>query len=83
MKKGIIKRIFEENKYRKKYNSLKLVYEDLLTERQNLLQEVDLLDKQVKKLVRERRVMRGGIDESKLSNDKRPTKNSKHRLQVS
>ena len=51
MKKGIIKRIFEENKYRKKYNSMKLVYEDLLVEHQNLLEEVELLDKQVKKFL--------------------------------
>ena len=55
-----IKKIFEDRKWRKKYNSMKLVFEELLEERQKLIEENDFLRKEVRKFTRERRIMRGG-----------------------
>lgn len=79
----MIKRIIEERKYLKKYNSIKLIYDDLLIERQNLIEENDFLRKQVKKLTKERAMLRGRNTKKELSNDKGSTSNSRNRLSVS
>ena len=63
----MIKRIIEERKYLKKYNSIKLIYDDLLIERQNLIEENDFLRKQVKKLTKERAMLRGRNTKKELS----------------
>lgn len=79
----MIKRIIEERKYLKKYNSIKLIYDDLLIERQNLIEENDFLRKQVKKLTKERAMLRGRNTKKELSNDKGSTSDSRNRLSVS
>ena len=77
-----IKGIFEERKYQKKYNSLKVVYDTEMVEKQNLIEENEFLRKQVRRLTKERSMLRGRV-EQKLSNDKRSTKNSRNRVSVS
>ena len=79
----MIKKLLEERKYRKKYNTIKLIYDDLLIERQNLIEENDFLRKQVKKLTKERAMLRGRNTKKELSNDKGSTSNSRNRLSVS
>lgn len=66
-----IKEILKERKYLKKYNSLKLVYEDLLTERNILIAEVKELQKEINKLIRERNGLDGRNTKQELSNNKR------------
>lgn len=78
----MIKKILEERKYKKKYNSLKLVYDTELVEKQNLIEENEFLRKQVKRLVRERNMLRGGTKQ-KLSNDKGSTKDCRNRVSIS
>ena len=65
----MIKKLLEERKYQKKYNSLNLVYEDLLVERQNLIEENDFLRKQVRRLTKERNLLRGRTSKQKISHD--------------
>lgn len=79
----MIKKLLEERKYRKKYNTIKLVYDDLLIERQNLIEENDFLRKQIKKLTKERAMLRGRNTKKELSNDKGSTSNSRNRLSIS
>ena len=79
----MIKKLLEERKYRKKYNTIKLVYDDLLIERQNLIEENDFLRKQVKKLTKERAMLRGRNTKKELSNDKGSTSDSRNRLSIS
>ena len=79
----MIRRIIEERKYLKKYNSIKLIYDDLLVERQNLIDENDFLRKQVKKLTKERAMLRGRNTKQELSNDKGSTSNSRNRVSIS
>lgn len=66
-----IKEILKERKYLKKYNSLKLVYEDLLTERNILIAENEMLNKEIRKLIRERNDLDGRNTKQELSNNKR------------
>ena len=56
----MIKNIFEERKYRKKYNTLKLLYDELLLEKQKLLEDNDFYKKQIKRLTQERNKLRNG-----------------------
>ena len=79
----MIRKLIEERKYLKKYNTLKLVYEDTLVERQNLIEENEFLRKQVKQLTKERSALRGKLTREKLSDDKGSTSNSRNRVQVS
>lgn len=65
----MIKKLLEERKYQKKYNSLNLVYEDLLVERQNLIEENEFLRKQVRRLTKERNLLRGRTSKQKISHD--------------
>ena len=66
-----IKEIFEERKYRKKYNAMKLVYEDSLMERDILRNENEILRGEIKKLIRERNDLDGRNTKKELSNNKR------------
>lgn len=50
----MLKKLLEERKYRKKYNSLKIVYDDLLGERDILLNENDILHSEIVKLIRDK-----------------------------
>lgn len=72
-----IKEIFVERKYRKKYNSLKIVYEDLLTERNILTAENEELRKEIRKLIRERNDLDGRNTKKELLNNTRLNGNSK------
>lgn len=67
-----IKEIFEERKYRKKYNAMKLIYEDSLMERDILRNENEILRGEIKKLIRERNDLDGRNTKQELSNNKRP-----------
>ena len=67
-----IREILEERKYRKKYNSLKIVYEDLLTDKNILTAENEELRKEIRKLIRERNDLDGRNTKKELSNNKRP-----------
>ena len=78
----MIRKLIEERKYQKKYNSLKVVYDSEMIEKQNLIEENEFLRKQVRRLTKERSMLRGRV-EQKLSNDKRSTKNSRNRVSVS
>lgn len=73
-----IREIFAERKWRKKYNSLKIVYEDTLTDINILTSENNLLRSELKKLLRERNELDGNTKQ-KLSNNKRHNGDNKHR----
>jgi hypothetical protein len=67
-----ISEIFAERKYKKKYNAMKLVYEDSLMERDILRNENEILRGEIKKLIRERNDLDGRNTKKELSNNKRP-----------
>ena len=79
----MIRKLIEERKYQKKYNSLKVVYDTEMVEKQNLIEENEFLRKQVRRLTKERAILRGRTTKQELSNDKRSTKNSRNRVSVS
>lgn len=56
----MIKELIQERKYRKKYNTLKLLYDELLLEKQKLLEDNDFYKKQIKRLTQERNKLRNG-----------------------
>jgi len=56
----MIKELIQERKYRKKYNTLKLLYDELLLEKQKLLEDNDFYKKQIKRLTQERNRLRNG-----------------------
>lgn len=63
----MLKKILEERKYRKKYNSLKIVYDDLLGERDILLNENAILHSEIVKLIRDR----NNLNKKKRENTKK------------
>lgn len=80
----MLRKIIEERKWQKKYNSLKVVYDTEMVEKQNLIEENDFLRKQVKRLVKERNSLRGNRGtKQKLSNNKRSPEDSRNRVSVS
>ena len=66
----MIKKLLEERKFRKKYNAMKLVYEDSLMERDILRNENEILRGEIKKLIRERNDLDGRNTTKKISNNK-------------
>lgn len=66
-----ISEILAERKWRKKYNSLKIVYEDTLTDINLLTTENNMLRSELKKLLRERNELDGRNTKQELSNNKR------------
>lgn len=75
----MIKKLLEERKYRKKYNAMKLVYEDSLMERDILRNENEILRGEIKKLIRERNELDGRNTKKELSNNKRLNVASRNR----
>lgn len=63
----MLKKLLEERKYRKKYNALKLVYDDLLGERDILLNENAILRSEIVKLIRDR----NNLNKKKQENTKK------------
>lgn len=79
----MIRKLIEERKYQKKYNSLKVAYDTMLVEFANQADEIDFLQKQVRKLTKERAMLRGRNTKQKLPNDKGSTTTSRNRLSIS
>ena len=67
----MIKNLLEERKWRKKYNALKIVYEDTLTDINILTSENNMLRCELKKLLRERNELDGRNTKQELSDNKR------------
>lgn len=65
-------KIFKNRNYRKKYNSLKLVYEDLVAEHEILKRQYLILENEVKKLTREK--TRKHINDIAAEFDEQPKK---------
>lgn len=59
----MIRKIFEERKYKKKYDELLTIVSKILVEKQNLKEENDFFRKQIKKLTDERSAWRNGNNE--------------------
>lgn len=79
----MIRKLIEERKWKKKYNSLKIAYDTMLVEFANQTDEIDFLQKQVRKLTKERAMLRGRNTKQKLSNDKGSTNDSRNRVSIS
>jgi hypothetical protein len=79
----VIKNLIEERKWKKKYNSLKVAYDTMLVEFANQTDEIDFLQKQVRKLTKERAMLRGRNTKQKLPNDKGSTNDSRNRVSIS
>lgn len=75
----MIKKLLEERRFRKKYNAMKLVYEESLMERDILRNENEILRGEIKKLIRERNDLDGRNIKKELSNDKRLDGNNGNR----
>lgn len=73
-----ISEIFEERKWRKKYNSLKIVHEDTLEEMRAIVKYNEILRNEIKKLKKDRRELNGD-SKQKLFNNKRPYGPDEHR----
>lgn len=80
---GIIRKLIEERKYQKKYNAYKIVFADLVVDFNALELEYDRLENENRQLKRERRVMCGGVNGEKLSNNKRYTSDNRNRVSSS
>lgn len=57
----MIKKLLEKKEYKKKYKELQGVVNDLLLEKHKLIEENEFFRKEIKKLTKERNIMRGGI----------------------
>lgn len=75
----MLKKLLEERKFRKKYNAMKLVYEDSLMERDILRNENEILRGEIKKLIRERNDLDGRNTKQTLLNNKRPNATNRNR----
>ena len=67
----MLKKLLEERKFKKKYNAMKLIYEDSLMELDILRNENEILRGEIKKLIRERNDLDGRNTKQELSNNKR------------
>ena len=79
----VIKNLIEERKWKKKYNSLRVAYETIVTDYANSVEEIEFLQKQVRKLTKERAMLRGRNTKQKLPNDKGSTNDSRNRVSIS
>ena len=79
----MLRKIIEERKWKKKYNSLKVAYDTMLVEFANQADEIEFLQKQVRKLTKERAMLRGRNTKQKLPNDKGSTNDSRNRVSIS
>ena len=57
----MIKKLLENKEYKKRYRELQGVVNDLLFEKHKLIEENEFFRKEIKKLTRERNIMRGGV----------------------
>jgi len=57
----MLKRIKEKRDYKRRFKELQNIVNDLLREKHKLIEENDFFREEIKKLTRERNIMRGGI----------------------
>jgi hypothetical protein len=57
----MLKNLKEKRDYKKRFKELQAIVNDLLKEKHKLLEENDFFREEMKKLTRERNIMRGGI----------------------